>query len=169
MVRNVIVAMGYTGYRHQLDRARRFLERMEAVDANEVEFQDMVWAFFQNCWHVKDWVEHDPQVPRLMKDAVIDRAHRSSVLKICREMCNGTKHLGAQPGAEASTHRDEHRLQRPPGNGPRHRQRPGKAGLREDARAPMRIRMGEHPPIAGVGYGAIELGGAACSFKLKTG
>jgi hypothetical protein len=59
----------------------------------------MVWGFFQNCWHVKDWMEHDPLVPRQTKDMAIELAHRSVVLRVCQEMCNGTKHLGARPGA----------------------------------------------------------------------
>jgi hypothetical protein len=99
MARTIVVATGYTGYRHQLDRARRFLNRIEGTHANEIDFQDMVWAFFQNCWHVKDWVEHDPKVSRPVKDAVEDQARRSWALKICRELCNGTKHLGARHGA----------------------------------------------------------------------
>ncbi len=89
---------GNTGYRHQLDRARRFLERLDTA-ANEIEFQDMIWAFFQNCWHVKDWMKHDPLVPELTKESVIARAHQSVALMACRQLCNGTKHLGAEPGA----------------------------------------------------------------------
>ena len=100
MATHIVVVAGNTGYRHQLDRARRFLERMEEPRANEVEFQDMVWAFFQNCWHVKDWMEYDPVVPRQKKDIVIELAHRSVVLRVCQEMCNGTKHLGARPRAK---------------------------------------------------------------------
>ena len=63
MVRHVQTRAGHIGYRDQLDRARRFLDRMEAPCSNEVEFQDMVWAFFQNCWHVKDWIENDRWFP----------------------------------------------------------------------------------------------------------
>jgi hypothetical protein len=106
MVRHVQTRAGHLGYRHQLDRARRFLERMEqSVDdmddegMTDVDFQDFVWAFFQNCWHVKDWVEHDPLVSPIAKQAVIAQARQSVVLKVCREMCNGTKHLGARQGA----------------------------------------------------------------------
>ena len=65
----------------------------------QVDFQDMVWAFFQNCWHVKDWVWNDPIVPQVTKDAVSAMAHSSVVLKVCQEMCNGTKHLAARRGA----------------------------------------------------------------------
>jgi hypothetical protein len=77
-----------------LDRARRFLDRVEGPQASDVEFQDMMWAFFQACWHLKDWVKNDPLPSDVQKEAVIDQAHASSVLGICRDLCNGTKHLG---------------------------------------------------------------------------
>lgn len=106
VVKHVQTRAGHIGYRDQLDRARRFLDRLEQpIDSDDdsamtdVDFQDMVWAFFQNCWHVKDWVQHDPQVPAATKAAVIDLAHRSAALLLCQELCNGTKHLGARPGA----------------------------------------------------------------------
>ena len=106
------MVMGNTGYRHQLERARRFLGRVydliqaEWGTSNEVEFQDMMWAFFQNCWHVKDWIDHDPIVLRATKDAVITTAHKSSDLMVCRELCNGTKHLGKIPGEASHSHVD---------------------------------------------------------------
>jgi hypothetical protein len=89
---------GNNGYRHQLDRARRFLERVETdyqglEDINEVEFQDMLWSFFQHTWHIKDWLRHDPLASSGQKKVAISMAHRSSVLKICCDLCNGTKHL----------------------------------------------------------------------------
>ena len=90
--------MGNGGYRHQLDRARRFLERVLAgfeglEDLNDVEFQDMMWSFFQHCWHVKDWLHHDPLALTAQKTAALALAHQSSALMICRDLCNGTKHL----------------------------------------------------------------------------
>ena len=99
MARHVQTRAGHIGYRDQLDRARRFLDRIEQPAANDVEFQDMVWAFFQNCWHIKDWVRNDPLVDQATKDSVCAQAHASVALRVCQEMCNGTKHLGARPGA----------------------------------------------------------------------
>jgi hypothetical protein len=92
MVRQVQSMMGNTGYRHQLDRARRFRDRFEAA-RNDVEFQDMMWAFFQNCWHLKDWVKHDPLASQAQKHAVKSQVHQSTLLLACRDLCNGTKHL----------------------------------------------------------------------------
>jgi hypothetical protein len=98
MVRKVQSVSGGTGYRHQLDRARRFLDRVnthfdDLDDLNDTEFQDMMWSFFQHCWHLKDWVLHDPLASDAQKAAVSDMAHQSSVLMMCRDLCNGTKHL----------------------------------------------------------------------------
>jgi hypothetical protein len=100
MIKSQTIA-GHIGYRHQLDRARRFLDRMEQpVDdmddggMTDVDFQDMVWAFFQNCWHAKDWVANDRNVPRAARNGVIAMALASVPLKVCEQLCNGTKHLG---------------------------------------------------------------------------
>jgi hypothetical protein len=67
---------------------------------NDVDFQDMMWAFFQNCWHLKDWIKNDPLLSDAVRTAIDKAAHdKSSCLKMCRELCNGTKHLGERPGA----------------------------------------------------------------------
>lgn len=93
MVRKVETRSGHIGYRHQLDRARRFLERMKASNSDATESQDMFWAFFQNCWHIKDWLKRDPLASDEQKNTAIARAHESPTLRLCQELCNGTKHL----------------------------------------------------------------------------
>jgi hypothetical protein len=102
--------MGNAGYRHQLERARRFRGRIYdlihadwGTSPDEIAFQDMMWAFFQNCWHVKDWIKNDPLVPSATKSILVDLAENHSAdLKMCQELCNATKHLGARPGAKHS-------------------------------------------------------------------
>jgi hypothetical protein len=106
---------------------------------------------FQNCWHVNDWVLNDPLVEQATKAAICTRAHEPMVLRVCQEMCNGTKHLGARFGASqdhidttiGSRRSDDHGLS--------HRQRRGQAGFRKVPRAPMHRRMGEHLGIARLG------------------
>jgi hypothetical protein len=98
VVSRIQTRAGNVGYRHQLDRARRFLDRVQRgyeglEDLDDVEFQDMMWSFFQHCWHVKDWMRHDPLASDAQKEAVIKLAHQSGALMICRDLCNGTKHL----------------------------------------------------------------------------
>ena len=90
---HVVSQVGHFGYRAQLDRARRFLDRVQSrAPRRDIDYQDDVWAFFQNCWHIKDWLEHDYRVPRPIRDKAIAAAHQSRVLRVCRDMANGTKH-----------------------------------------------------------------------------
>ena len=58
-----------------------------------VDYQDDVWSFFQNCWHLKDWVKHDPLVTPEVKERIRDAVHASRMLAIANDMANGTKHL----------------------------------------------------------------------------
>jgi hypothetical protein len=107
VVRGLQTRSGHIGYRDQLDRARRFLDRVERPildeldlqELDDVAFQDEMWAFFQNCWHIKDWISNDPLVLSATKDAVISMAHQSQDLLICRDLSNGTKHFGLRDGA----------------------------------------------------------------------
>jgi hypothetical protein len=90
----VTTVAGWNDYRDQLGRARRFRDRMFASNADATDFQDMAWAFFQNCWHVKDWVNNDPRIAQATKDAVTCAAENPDrPLKLCQEFCNGIKHL----------------------------------------------------------------------------
>lgn len=96
-MRMVQVRAGHIGYRHQLDRTRRFLERMEGPHSSDVDFQDMVWAFFQNCYHVRDWVHNDPLLSNSQKKSIRAKAKESLPLQRCGDLCNGTKHLRKKP------------------------------------------------------------------------
>jgi hypothetical protein len=99
VVSGIQTRSGNVGYRSQFDRARRFLDKVQTdwqdlEDVNEVEFQDVMWSFFQHCWHVKDWLHNDPLASAAQKQAAIAMAHQpGGPLMICRDLCNGTKHL----------------------------------------------------------------------------
>jgi hypothetical protein len=86
------ISVPVTSYRDQLDRAKRFRERMRAA-STATDFQDYTCAFFQCCWHVKDWVLNDPDVPEEKADSIVASAEASPLLRICHDLCSGTKHL----------------------------------------------------------------------------
>jgi hypothetical protein len=88
-----VITQSGTGYRSQFDRARRFLDRVQSLEPRrDVDYQDDVWAFFQNCWHVIDWLGHDRLVPRALREQIISEVLVSKMLRVCRDMANGTKH-----------------------------------------------------------------------------
>lgn len=80
-------------YMSQLNRVRRFLERISDQDRSPVEYEDDMWSFFQNCWHLKDWVKNDRRVPQHVRDSIEGLAGHSGPLQICADLANGTKHL----------------------------------------------------------------------------
>lgn len=83
----------------QLDRARRYLQRIErqyvglfsSSGHDEQEAFDDVISFFIHCYHVRDWALHecDSCVSARVIDAFID-SHQA--LKICADLANGLKH-----------------------------------------------------------------------------
>jgi hypothetical protein len=95
MTKRLEIRTGATGYRDQLDRVRRYLARVQAHESSKyvIDYQDDVWSFFQNCWHLKDWVKHDPLIPEHQKNTIKRAVEASRVLAIANDMANGTKHL----------------------------------------------------------------------------
>jgi hypothetical protein len=82
------------GYRDQLDRTRRFLERVEVlVPGSDVHhYQDDVWAFFQSCWNLRDWIQNELRISDTVKKQVHDAVESAHCLKICYDLANGVKH-----------------------------------------------------------------------------
>ena len=85
----------------QYDRMIRWYKKFEEIDqGKEVERErqdffhdhDIVYAFFQNCFHLKDWIINDPDVT-LPKSDVVDYTYKTDCLKLCSDIANGTKHL----------------------------------------------------------------------------
>jgi hypothetical protein len=85
------------GYREQLDRVRRFLERIEGRHRSDVDFADVMWSFFQHCWHLNDWLQHDALVSEAQKQAVKAKVYASALLAMCRDLCNGAPHAPLKP------------------------------------------------------------------------
>ncbi len=94
-------------YQEQLERARRWLKRLEQASshANDIhnpiptekheEYEDYLYAFFQNCWHVKDWILGDAGAPKRLQEAVrkVDEEGKILPLMLCSGVANGSKHL----------------------------------------------------------------------------
>lgn len=55
-------------------------------------YQDMVYSFFQNCHHLKDWIVNDND-NSISNDIVEKYINDNLELKICADLCNGSKHL----------------------------------------------------------------------------
>jgi len=90
-------------YREQYDRMIRFLTLLgdiyEGVEHGPDQkhssdyYKDRVYSFFQNCYHLKDWMKNDDSVIPMVSKADIENFVESKCeLKICGDICNGSKH-----------------------------------------------------------------------------
>jgi hypothetical protein len=93
-------------YRAQLDRVRRMRARFDEKYESMEAAQDIMWSFFQHCWHLKDWVMHDAvSITQAQKDAIYTAVHApGSPLRHCQGLCNATKHLETRPGEARHSH-----------------------------------------------------------------
>ena len=85
-------------WREQFERVKRWYERFKIIDSGRPHthpsdyYQDEVYAFFQNCHHLRDWILNDDNInigAQTLKNFVT--GHQE--LQICGDLCNGTKHL----------------------------------------------------------------------------
>lgn len=65
----------------QMDRVERCLERVHAANKQRLdvtEQEDALWTFFQQCWHLKDWIRNDPEVAGSLDPDELERAVEGS-------------------------------------------------------------------------------------------
>ena len=78
----------------QFARVERALARVRSNRGRELpEYEDDVWSFFQNAWHLKDWIKNDPELSQKDRDAVEGDVGGLEVLRICADLANRSKHL----------------------------------------------------------------------------
>ncbi|MCR6631387.1 MAG: hypothetical protein NVV74_15820 [Magnetospirillum sp.] len=83
-------------YKEQFERVKRHLSRFDKIDSGQSHdkasdyHKDDVYSFFQNCYHLKDWIKNDPSCSGVDVEAFINS---TPDLQICADICNGTKHL----------------------------------------------------------------------------
>src|SRR3990170_1608469 len=86
-------------YREQYDRMKRWYGRFVALDQGRPHdvpsdnYLDEIYAFFMNCYHLKDWIKDDGTVPPAAQQAVEPYINSSRPLKLCADICNSLKHL----------------------------------------------------------------------------
>lgn len=69
---------------------------MHNARAQREEYLDFLYAFFQNCWHLKDWIRHDRTAPQSLKDAanrIRKRQEQITSIDLAVDLANRTKHL----------------------------------------------------------------------------
>ena len=90
-------------WREQYDRTERWYDRFRTIDSGRAHnvssdnYVDEIYAFFLNCYHLKDWIKNDASVPAAVRDAVERFINSEQSLRLCADVCNGLKHLELDP------------------------------------------------------------------------
>jgi hypothetical protein len=71
-------------------RFEKFGSGSEQISKDDAE--DVVISFFQNCYHLKDWLKSDVRSIDYVKD-IEKFINRSQNLSLCADIANGSKHL----------------------------------------------------------------------------
>lgn len=85
-------------YLEQFDRVKRWYQRFLTINEGRQHnlpsdnYQDEVYAFFLNCYHLKDWIKNDESI-RVAEAEVEDFINNNNDLKLCGDICNNNKHL----------------------------------------------------------------------------
>lgn len=86
-------------YAEQLERVRRYHTRFREItqgtqnSSSVDECMDGIYGFFQNCYHLKDWLKNDPAYTKHTPQQIEALVTSNSALAICADLCNATKHL----------------------------------------------------------------------------
>lgn len=72
-------------------------QRKRLVNAPREEIMDEIASFFQNCYHLKDWIEND-RVAKAKLDGLGLKIDDDFItpdvdMKLLADLCNGSKHM----------------------------------------------------------------------------
>ena len=80
------------GWHEQYDRMRRSYRALaeHATTGHDSDIaRDALFHFFQDAYHLKDWIKNDPRLSSDSEAAV----RASEELQLCADRCNATKHF----------------------------------------------------------------------------
>ena len=89
------------GWQGQLERVHRWYGRLiHSASIGSADLEDFAFTFFQNCYFLREWVEKTSTITSSDLDLLFSQSRE---LQVCRDLCNGTKHLTiSKPSADAN-------------------------------------------------------------------
>lgn len=69
------------------------LSRLEFDNYDSINYDDNLYSFFQNCWHLKDWIKNDDKVDKSVRDNIESFVKGYPSIMISCDIANASKHL----------------------------------------------------------------------------
>jgi hypothetical protein len=79
-----------TGWVTQYDRMMRSYARLIDVHRTSHAYEDDLYHFFQDCWHLKDWIENDVALGKLKVET---KLLTFPEMRVVRDLAIACKHL----------------------------------------------------------------------------
>ncbi|QWV95131.1 hypothetical protein KP004_08120 [Geomonas oryzisoli] len=87
-------------WQEQWERVNRYYDRFERMNGGveahgepaDYYFDDM-WSFFQNCFHLRDWLKAGHFCPDKIAKSPDAYVNENEFLAICADLANATKHM----------------------------------------------------------------------------
>ena len=86
--------------RNQFLRVQRaFMKVLDNKNRNPEEYEDDVWAFFMNCWHLADWIKNDTEgVARATREKIEVEVKSHPALAMVGKLVNKQKNFNITKG-----------------------------------------------------------------------
>lgn len=81
------------GWRMQWHRVERGFAKLSAAYNNTELYDDDIYHFFQDAWHLKEWIKNDPAVDSKMREQIELEVRKVGVFRIAGDFANGIKHM----------------------------------------------------------------------------
>ena len=69
------------------------LSRLEYDNYGSINYDDNLYSFFQNCWHLKDWIKNDDKIDKAVRDNIENIVKNYPNIMISCDIANASKHL----------------------------------------------------------------------------
>jgi hypothetical protein len=97
MLKGTMKIQSLPKFREQYERLLRYYRRYGRIsmgikfDGPQEDLLDDIYAFFLNCYILKDWLKNDKSFKK--RDIVESYVQSNHTLMLCADICNGIKHL----------------------------------------------------------------------------
>lgn len=81
------------GWQMQWRRVERGFAKLSMTYNNTELYDDDIYHFFQDAWHLKDWIKNDPLVPNDVRDQVEHEVNLVLIFRVSADFANGSKHM----------------------------------------------------------------------------
>jgi hypothetical protein len=96
------------GWQEQYRRMIRSFRKLDGEYNNTEVYDDDLYHFLQDAWHLKDWLKNDPAVSQQVRTSVERDVNGVPALRLAADLAIGSKHFDLRSPREGATITQRH-------------------------------------------------------------